>query len=272
MVWWTTVGKTSVAGWTKYTTVIWGVIFNDFNLLDCVQVIAEWNYDDINWIQLDTYNAPRTDWGGVLWYYINGKTINFNIVIKEADEEALNTKIDALKKWLAVKNWLLQIEINWVRRVWEANLTSLTFNRDFTKKTIQNNVTATFATTNHLYAETGDAVSEVWYTGNNIAFDIDNLWTTTCFYKIAMIFGSGNAWVDTISLVKDWYTLDISQTITDSDILIIDWVNKVVTLNTVAIDYDWPFTELALWSNPFEININWTTNVDITVLFNKNYL
>lgn len=250
----------------------WWIIFNWFNLLDCWELATQWNYDDINWIQLDTYNAPRTDWGGKLWYYINWKSIVFDMIIKEDTEEELNSQIDLLKKKLAKEDWLLEININWEYRVWTAYLTSLTFNRDFEKKTIQNNVQATFTLLNHLYSSEWDAISQLWITSNSLAMDIDNNGTTECFFKTAIVFGAGNSWVTDISIVKDWYTLEVTNTFNDWDLLVIDWVNKEVLLNTVAIDYNGAFKELETWSNPFTININWTVNVDITVLFNKNYL
>ena len=248
------------------------IIFNWFNLLDCAEFVAEGNYDDINAVQLDTYNAPRVDWGGVLGYYINWKQIEFKIIIKKDTEEELNSAIDLIKKELAVENGILELKINWEYRRWEANLTWLQFNRDFEKKTIQSNITASFNLTNHLYAEITDAYTESWITSNNLALDINNGGTARCFYKIAFIFGAGNAWVSTIKIEHDWYFLETTQAINDWDIIIIDWVNKEVLYNSNAIDYNWVFTELQTWSNPIQIQIDWTPNVDITTLFNKNML
>jgi hypothetical protein len=215
MLWWHTIAWLPVAwtvlGWACVIT--WWIIFDWFNLLDCATIVAEWNYDDINWAQLDTYNAPRTDWGGVLGYYINGKNIEFSLIIKEDTEDDLNDQIDLIKKNLAVKDWLLQIEINWEIRQQIAHLTSLNFNRDFKKKTIQNNITMSFTLVNHLYSSDWDAISELWVTTNSLAIDIDNAWTTGCNFKTAFVFGAGNAWVNDISIIKDWYTLNITETI-----------------------------------------------------------
>jgi hypothetical protein len=274
MIWQKAIWQLPVAGTTLsgISALVGWVIFNWFNLLNCWEIVVEWNYDDINGVQLDTYNAPRIDGGWVLWYYINWKTITFNMVIKETDETWLNTKIDLLKKNLAVKEWLLEIVINWEKREWKANLTSFTVNRDFTKKTIQNNIQIMFALTNHMYASKGSAVSELWVTSNNLDLDIDNYWTTSCFYKTVVIFWNGNIAVDNVQILKDWYVLEINNSFSDGDILIIDWVNKVVTLNWSQIDFNWPFTELNTWSNPMQINTTGTLNVDITILFNVNYL
>jgi len=274
MLWETSIARQSIA-WTQFKkkhSTKTGIIFNWFNLLDCSEFVAEWNYDDINWVQLDTYNAPRVDGGWVLWYYINWKQIEFKLIIKKDTEEDLNDAIDLLKRELAVKDWILELKINWVYRRWEANLTGLQFNRDFEKKTILSSVTVSFNLTNHLYAEISDAYTEAWITWNNLALDIDNDWTTKCFYKLAFIFWSGNSWVDNIRVEHDWYFIEINKVLNDWDILLIDWVNKEVLFNTTAIDYDWVFTELNTGSNPIQISINWTPNVDITTLFNKNYL
>ncbi len=272
-------GETSIAkqtiAWTQFKLTRdtrTGIIFNWFNLLDCTEFVAEWNYDDINSVQLDTYNAPRVDWGWVLGYYINGKQVEFKLIMSADTEEKLNDNMDLLKKELAVEDWMLEISINWEYRRWEANLTALNFNRDFEKTTIQNNITLSFNMTNHLYAETSDAITEGAVTSSPLHMDIDNEWTTKCFYKVALIFWIGNVGVNTIRIDHDWFFIEINQTMSDWDILLIDWVNKEVLHNTTNLDYDWVFTELNTDSNPMVVTINWTLNVDVTILFNKNYL
>lgn len=274
MIWQSIIAKTTI--WKSFnkekkSSNSW-IIFNWYNLLDCSSITSEGNYDDINAVQLDTYNAPRTDWGWTLGYYINGKQIEFKMIIKQDTEEELNNAIDDLKKNLAVKNWILEIEINGLYRKWEAYLTALSFNRNFENKTIQSDVTVSFNMTNHFYSETTDSYTESWITGNDLALDINNEGTTSCFYKLAFIFSSWNSWVSNIKIEQDWYSLEINETISDWDILLVDWVDKEVTINTNMIDYDWVFTELQTGSNPILISINGSPNVDITVLFNKNYL
>jgi len=274
MIAWTSVWVLPVAGTVFKPASLseWGIIFNWFNLLDCAEIVAEGNYDDINSVQLDTYNAPRIDWGGVLGYYINGKAINFNLIIKKDTETELNQTIDDIKKKLAVQEWLLEININWEYRVGKANLTALDFNRNFENKTIQSNVNISFTLTNHLYASEWESYIELWVTSNSLALDVDNWGTTKCDFKVALVFGAGNSWVDTISIAKDWFTLSISESISDWDLLVIDWVEKQVTLNWSDIDFDWPFRQLDVGSNPMTLNINGTVNVDMTILYNKNYL
>ena len=69
MLWEATIAKQSIAKTqveaSTRSTNTW-IIFNWFNLLDCAEITTEGNYDDINSVQLDTYNAPRVDWGGTL--------------------------------------------------------------------------------------------------------------------------------------------------------------------------------------------------------------
>lgn len=261
--------------WSIYKTwkLTWAkIIFNWYNLLDCSELVTEGNYDDVNWVQIDTYNTPRVDWGWLLGYFINWKTINFKMIINTDSEDSLNSKIDELKQKLGVKDWLLELEINWEYRSQKAYLSWLEFNRDFEKKSIQFNISATFVLLNHLQAEISDYQTELSVVSSPLLFDIDNGWTTSCFYSVYMIFGNWNASINTISLLQNWYTLTINQAITDQDVLVIDWIEKRITLNGNIIDYIWSFQELEVWSNILELQINWTLNVDVTVLFNKNYL
>jgi hypothetical protein len=54
--------------------------------------------------------------------------------------------------------------------------------------------------------------------------------------------------------------------------LIIDCLEKTVTLNWTAIDYTWSFPSLIYGSNVFTILIDGTFACDISILYPKNYL
>jgi hypothetical protein len=247
-------------------------VFNWLDLSDCWELAIDTsNYDDINQIDLDTYQSPRIDWGGVLWYYVRGKNINIKMVIKKNTEAELNDMIDYLKLKLFKKEWLLKIMINGTYRQVKANLVSLDFNRDFESKTILSNVNLSFKCMENFADENATYWTETGVNTPTLALDINNTWMRTD-YQLYMIFWSWITNTDTITIEKDWYTMTISQTITDWWILIIDWINKQVLYNWNAIDYDWPFVQLENWSNPILITINGTYTADITYLYFVNYL
>jgi hypothetical protein len=272
MFWESNIAKQMIAETSASWLVQTGwIIFNWFNLLDCWEIVAEGNYDDINWVQIDTYKIPREDGNWLLWYYINGKQINFKLIIKEDTEEALNIKIDEVKKKLTKKDWELKIRVNGEYRTQKAYLSNMEFNRDWEKKTIQNNISFWFTLLDHFYSDAGTVVTEFNVTWNK-AFDLENKGTASCFFKAVMIFWNSNAWVNMVRIDKDWYFLQTNTSISNWSVLIIDGVNKEVTLNGNSIDYDWVFVEMQTWSNPLQISINWVHNVDITILYNEMYL
>ena len=247
-------------------------VFNWVDLSDCWELAIDTsNYDDINQIDLDTYQAPRTDWGGVLWYYVRGKNINIKMIIKKNTEAELNDMIDYLKLKLFKKEWLLKIKVNWKYRQVKANLTSLDFNRDFESVWILSNVALSFKTMENFADENATYGTETGVNTPTLSLDINNIWMRTD-YVLYLIFGAGVVWTQNITVQKDWYTMTINQAITDWGILIIDWINKKVSYNGVDIDYDWPFVQIENGSNPVLLSIDWTYIADITYLYFLNYL
>ena len=248
-----------------------GLIFNGFNLSDCWEFSRDTsNYDDMNKIDIDTYDAPRTDWGWVLGYYVRGKSMNFKIIIMKDTETELNDAIDDLKLKLFKKEWILKIKVNGVYRQVKASLTSLNFNRDFESSTILTDVSLSFISMDNLADVNATSATETSVNTPTLSLDINNTWARTD-YSLYFIFW---VWTTTteITIEQDGYTLTIPQAINPWDILVVDWVNKQVLYNGTAIDYDWPFVQIENGSNPVLISINWTYIADITYLYYVNYL
>lgn len=247
-------------------------IFDWFDLSDCGELsIDTANYDDMNRIALDTYDAPRIDGGGVLWYFVRGKILNIKLIVIKDNEQDLNDAIDNIKLKLFKKEGLLKIKINGKYREVKASLTSINFNRDFEKKNILSNVTISFTAMENFYEEEATYNTEVGVTSPTLWLDIDNTWARTD-YSLYFIFGAWVVGTNEITIQQDWYTLTINQTISDGDILVVDGVGKQVVYNGSPIDYDWPFVQIDNGSNPILISINGTYIADITRLYNVNYL
>jgi len=273
---WNTISQFPIAWWIN---VLWWVnpsdiLFNGINFLDCSQwvYIDETNWDDINQINLKTYNAPQTDWWGFLSNFIRGKTINMRLVIVADTLEWLNDKMWEIRKRLAVRNSILSYKVNGEFREAEVNLQNLTFNRDYKNDKVQGNVQATFRAMNFFHSSVADGYYENIQT-NLSNFDIENEWEVWCDYSLHLIFAPWNSGIDNIKIHKDWYIMEINQVCNDWDVLVIDWIEKeIIYNNNPTIDYEWPFVPLNIWSNPMQLEINWTVNVDVTFVFNKNYL
>ena len=144
--------------------------FNDFNLSDCGTIgLNSSNHDDIN-ATVDTYQAPQWDWGGVLSWFVPNKPISMEIAVKEDTEEALNSKIDLIKRKLAKREWVLKIRVNGKFRKCKASLTAIRFNRDWQIKEALANVTLTFLSMENLVSETPMSLSEVWVSSSIVPF------------------------------------------------------------------------------------------------------
>lgn len=257
---------------TTAKDISWSFIFNGLDLSDCWELSVDTsNYDDINAIDLDTYNAPRTDWGWVLGYFVRWKTLNVKMVVMKDTAEELNDTIDYLKLKLFKQEWILRIKINGKYRRIRASLTSINFNRDFENSTMLTNVDISFKAMENFQDEEPMNYTDVWVTDNVFDIDINNLWARTD-HQIYMIFGSWIVWTDNIKIEQDWYTLEINQPINDWDILVFDWIEKQVLYNGTPIDYDWPFVQLETGSNSIRVSINGTFIADITHLYYVNYL
>lgn len=274
MIWKSLISQLPIGWEIKWTASISdGVLFNWQTLTDCETLFtSKGNYDDINKVKLETYDAPQVDGGWVLSYHINWKSIELNLIMRYDTEAELNAWIDNLKQRLAVAEWELEIEVNWEIRVAIVSLTWLTFNRDFKSKTIQSDIQINFEAMNHFYSKnqdsrtffmTGDYNIDIWYTG-----------TVYSFYKMYLVFNAWTSWITNIDIVKNWYTFSISEEITEWDILIIDGIEKTVTLNWNFVDYEGIFQRLDVWNNPFTINFNSWANVVCTntLIYNKKRL
>jgi len=273
------IGQYSIAGeplgalWLSYLTTSWLVIFNGYVISDCSEIFAEeWNYDDVNEIDLETYNAPQIDWGGVLWYFTRWKTLEFKIIIKANSLVELNDKLDELKSKLVKREWDLEININSETRVYKASLTDLKVNRDFAQENIQSDIRIQFRAMNDAYSKIATSETQnnvIW----NISLDIQNEGTAKADFKVYIIFGVGNVWVNTITLINNWYSFIVNQSINDGNIIQIDWQDRKVMYNLTEIDYTWIFQQLQPWSNPMQLQFNWTTlSCTVTTIFNKNWL
>lgn len=243
--------------------------FNWFNLSDCWTISLDTsNYDDITDVDIETFNAPRNDWGGVLGWFIHRKRITLNLVIKKDSEAELNSTIDILKRKLAKPEGTLRIMVNGETRSCKASLSSLYFNRDFSIKTILSNVVVNFEIMGSLVSDIPKYVTETDVSSPLVPFDILNeSWRTD--YKMYIIFKTV---VDTDAItISMWgFTLQILQEIATNDILIINWIAWNVTLNGETSDFDWPIVKLEEGNNPISVEINGTYSADITLLYYEN--
>lgn len=253
---------------------VWLINFAWFDMTECWRLyVRNYDYDDLWVVWLETAPYPFIDWWAVLSYLIERKTLNFKMLINADDNNDLNGIIDNLKRRLSKKEQPLDIVVNWVRRRTLASLTDLKINRQLSNQQIQTDIDITFETYSpHFWIKDPITTASTEQTTWSFAIDMDNWWSALSDYKITVIFWTGNSWIDTITLNKDWFVLSIPQTITDWDVLVIDGEKKEVLYNWVSIDYDWVFRRLDLGSNPMLLTMNWSShNYWVTMKFLEQY-
>lgn len=251
----------------------WFVNFDWFDLTSCgLLYVKEYDYDNLWEIEIEATPYPFQDGWIVLSYFTRFKRCRFTLVIRAENQTELNNTIDKIKRNIVKKEKNLDILINWQYRRTLASCESINFNREIWTS-ILSNVDIEFVTYNpHFYLI--DPVSELSdeQTTWNYNIDIQNNWTAESDYVVYIVFGVGNTGINEITLIKDWFVLGIEQSISNWDVLIIDWERKDVFYNWNPIDYSWVFLSLELWSNPMQINMNGTAhNYVVTTKFLQKY-
>ena len=274
---WSWVSFYPVAWWpTPTIDAVYDFSINGVTIQDCTwEFIQELNYNDINQIDFDSYNAPLSDGWGVVGYYVHGKDLNLRMVLKWVDEQDLNDKISNIKTLFYGKEKTLQITVDGVARKTLVNLTNLSFNQTQADKTILSNVTATFRAMNDFERTTPQSDSFLWIS-SDWTEDLINNGEKNTNAKVIMIFWAWTANIDEVLVRVNGYELLVQETIVPWDVLICDWITKQVTLNGVKIAYLWPVDlSLEVGSNLMDFEFDGTTitiDVDITVIYPYRYL
>jgi hypothetical protein len=227
-----------------------------------------WNMPKIN---LLTYDNPKNDWWWVLDRFFKQRTISLSGRVKWDSDEDIEDKIDNLKKALSVKTWYLDWKVKWVyRRI----LCSLTNSDIIDRKHYDIDhwkFKLTFTALEPFWSE------KVWNTvvfewvNDEINEDINNEWSEYSNPIFNILVNSASS---TNQLkVKIWDNqIIIEKSISTNDIIEINTVTKEVLINEQSVDFSGKFPRLESGVNWLNVVSNGTYNLDIAVLFAKNYL
>lgn len=246
------------------------IVFDWFSLQNANIITSRIDYDNEGTIELNSFNFPKSDGGGVLSKYFRGRTISLECTIKENTAEAFNDLLDTVKKKLRTTEGFLDIKVNGEIRRIKATLTKfdagrMHYNITFAKVVIEFTAIEPF-----FYAKDKQSYEFLGMTGTS-SFEISNLGSVE---SLPIFYVIGTAWsnVSSLAITAFGKTLTVSTTITPWDILIISSEDKTVTKNGAEINYTGFFPIFPPGSNPFTITTVWTTALDITLIQNKNYL
>lgn len=222
-------------------------------------------------INLLTYDNPKNDGGGVLDRFYKQRTITLAGSIIGTDSEDIENKIDALKKALSVKTGYLDFKVNGVYRRILCSLTNSDIVNRAHYDVDKGKFKLTFTALDPFWSE--KVWSSALFTGVNaeINEDINNEGSQYSNPIINILVNSASGTNEIKVKIGDNQII-INENISTDDIVEIDTINKVVTINDASIDFGGKFPKLEAGVNNLNVVSNGTYDYDISVLFSKNYL
>lgn len=247
------------------------IIFNGFGLQNDKIKVSFKDDQNLPKIDLSDFSNTVVDGGGIINRKYSEKIISFRGTIKGVNNTELLQLIDLFKLKTSAVEWYLDIKYgNSYRRTKATVILSDVFpmehyNIDWT------NFKISFKTVDPFFYDINSEVNtEVNITGNTyIEFTYN--WTATSKLLSYMVFWT-TVGTDEIKISLWDRSITINETIPSNAIVVIDWVNKLVKVNNVEVDYVWRFPEITNWSNLIYIEVNGTMTYDLTTLYKNNYL
>lgn len=247
------------------------IVFNNFWLKNDIYNISKISFDNSHTLQSDTFNRPLSDGGSEINHFFREKTIEIQGRMRANTAEDLNKEIDRFKKAMLENNKYLSIKVNGQIRRAKAtciNPESL-FNREhyhitFLPFTLRFRVLEKFR---EIKTQTYTFTGLTW----NFLEEVYNGGTAKTSPVFTLIVNTTTG-TDTTSITLWGETITVSQALSDGDILVIDYDEKIVTINEADIDYTWTFGMLGTWEQNFEVTVNGTINFDFSIKFFNTYL
>lgn len=248
------------------------IIFNWFGFQNANVVTSFKDDQNFAWIELNTFQNPIVDGGWVLNRRFTQRDITLKWVLKTTTASEMETLIDYFKLKTSAVEGYLDIKVDWIYRRTKASCVKSDIfkrsNHDITRCPFE----ITFRTVDpFFYLRTKTTYIEA-SVSSDINIDIQYPWNAKAYPKLYFFFWPSVSWTTAISVEANGSKIEISETISNGDLLIIDCLEKTVTVNWTWIEYSWSFPYMENWSNVFDININWTFTCDISILYPKNFL
>lgn len=248
------------------------VVYGWYSLKNANISLSRIGYEAGHSIDSETYNNPLTDLWGELSYYHREKIIVLRGRLKAHNREELEIAMDEMKRalWRPQKN--LDIKVNWnIRRAKAScvNMSSL-FEREhyhitFIPFIIEFRLIWEFS--KELLRQTQNFNSLT----SNLTEEIINWGTVRTNPTLSLVFTSAIS-VNNITFSIGSNQLTIWESISASDVLIIDCETKTIKLNNIDIDYSWTFPILEVWTNSYTVTVNGTKQYNLSLSYFNNYL
>ncbi len=255
------------------TSLIWwgDIIFNTYSLQSTEVITQNITMEDFPNIEYTDYNIPRWDWKGFTSKFFRNRNIKVSWILKSDSNLSLNVLIDSFKKYMSQTSGIFKYKVQWEYRQISATCTDLKIDRK------HYNITfipfeLTLTTTDSFFYLSSNLTATDSGTTSPFTIEINNEWTAVSLPQVYMTF----SWVTaptSVSLALNGRTLIYTATtIVNSDILVFDCLNKVVTLNGVNKEYSWTFPEMITGTNSLVFTINSAFTCAYSILYRKNFL
>lgn len=238
------------------------IVFNGYSLQNANIVTSQALYDQTPTRELPTNKIPRNDGEFIIGDFWRAKVITLRGTVRGSSAADLNSRIDAMKKALAVRGANLDIKIDGTIRRFKA--TMIGSENLFSRRNYHNTFIpyeaqflcvvpwgqATTYTESLFTDKTGISSTEF----------VNNAGTIHAAPVISLNFSTASS-ITAVSVTNDTTGETISATVSLSaaDIIVFDSENFTVKKNGTAIDYSGSFPKLATGSNSFTITLTGTS-------------
>jgi hypothetical protein len=244
------------------------ISFNGFGLLNDVYYVSTVDWDTTPEIEINSYNKPLNNWGAVISRYYRNRVITMQWTIRNPG--SLQMAIDTLKGKLSWVEWFLDIRLNnQVRRitatVQNVSIVRRHYNVDFVPFTVVFLCKEPFFYSENL----GNLFLE------NVTGNLDEQIINEWFVAVPAVFryiAYPTSTVTEVELTLAGSTITVTANVGEDDVLVIDWEERICTLNGVQVPFVWTFGELELGNNTFQVNFTGTVAWDVNILYKISYL
>lgn len=211
------------------------IVFDGYSLQSASIITSRIDYDNQGSVELNSFNFPRADGGGVLSKYYRGRTITLDCTIKADTRSNFEALLDMTKKSLRKTEGYLDITVGTEIRRIKANLTKFDAGRQHYNITFARVVIEFTSVEPFFYAI---AKQSFEFLGNTSSFagEIDNAGSVESL-PIFYFIGTAGANMTSLAVTYGGKTMTIPTTIIANDVIIIDAENKEVTKNGSPVDY-----------------------------------
>lgn len=258
--------------WTIPTVSLEDISFDGFGLQNSKIIVSKINVDDTP--DVDYFDVPTARADGVTFLskYWRKRKIIISGYIKDETKALLDTAMDELKKNLRKSDSIFRYKIadDSYRQI-SATMTGIKFAREHyhithCPFTIEFETLEPFIYNSQLENSLVETV-----TASPLVTEISNEWSEISQPQIYLIFNSATS-VTSVAFDCGGRTLTISETVTNNDVILIDALEKNVTLNGVVKDYTGTFPFFNIGTNILTFTINGTFSMDISILYRRNFL